>query len=186
MTGPKHAPTPRRPMSCAERSRKRFVPVAMMFGIAAVGASEVFQFRPRVIWNASASAPIGLYWVQDPKPLARGDLVLAGLPQSMRPLAAERHYLPSHVNLIKHVEALAGDQVCSEGMSITIDGIEVASRLAVDHAGRSMPLWTGCRSLKNEDVFLLMKDVPASFDGRYFGVTSRASIIGRLVPLWIP
>ena len=157
----------------------------MMLGLAAVGASEVFQFRPRVIWNASASAPIGLYWVQDPEPLTREDLVLASLPGSMRPLAAERRYLPPHVGLIKHVAALSGDQVCSDGMRITIDGNEVAIRLTVDHEGRPMPLWTGCRSLKSEDVFLLMKGVPTSFDGRYFGVTSRGFIIGRLVPLWI-
>ena len=148
--------------------------------------SKIHSGAPLLVWNASASAPIGLYWVGKTEPLARNDLVLATLPSSIRALAAERGYLPMGVNLIKRVVALSRDQVCGDGVNIAINGEGVAKRLSVDNQHRPMPFWMGCKTLAHDDVFLLMKDVSASFDGRYFGVTSRGSVIGRLVPLWTP
>ena len=46
-----------------------------------------------------------------------------------------------------------------------------------------MPVWSGCRVLKDGEVFLLA-DHPKSFDGRYFGVTKTSRIIGVTRPLW--
>jgi type IV secretory pathway protease TraF len=60
----------------------------------------------------------------------------------------------------------------------------VAETLLIDRAGRPIPAWRGCPTLARDEVILLMADVPASFDGRYFGPTPSAAIIGRLVPLW--
>jgi len=53
----------------------------------------------------------------------------------------------------------------------------------MDREGRPLPAWQGCRPLAPGEVFLLMANIPASFDGRYFGPIPRAAIIGRLVPL---
>ncbi|HEY0106773.1 MAG TPA: S26 family signal peptidase [Rhizomicrobium sp.] len=53
-----------------------------------------------------------------------------------------------------------------------------------DHKLRPLPAWSGCRRLGSNDLFLLMGHIPDSFDGRYFGVTPRTSLIGKLVPLW--
>jgi type IV secretory pathway protease TraF len=50
--------------------------------------------------------------------------------------------------------------------------------------GRPLPQWEGCETLGPGEFFLMMADVSDSFDGRYFGVTERRGIIGRLVPLW--
>lgn len=50
---------------------------------------------PLVIYNASASAPIGFYRVLPAWPLERGELVLARTPPAVRSLAAERGYLPA-------------------------------------------------------------------------------------------
>ena len=46
-----------------------------------------------------------------------------------------------------------------------------------------MPWWSGCRRLQPREYFLMM-DSPASFDGRYFGVTRSVDILGRAEPLW--
>ena len=153
------------------------------FGLLATSASAIPSRR--LVWNASASAPIGLYWRIDGR-LQRGDLVLAWAPLWARRLAAERHYLPLTVPLVKRIAAGAGDVICATAWDIIINGEVVTQRLESDASGRALPLWTGCRKLSAGEFLLLMADVPDSFDGRYFGVTERPEIIGRLVPLWTP
>jgi type IV secretory pathway protease TraF len=64
-----------------------------------------------------------------------------------------------------------------------VNGRHVAARRLADGAGRPMPGWTGCSDLGFGEYFLLMED-PASFDGRYFGVTRTEDLVGRAVPLW--
>lgn len=139
--------------------------------------------QPRLVWNASASAPLGLYAVASEARLARGDMVIAWAPRSARLLAAQRHYLPRNVPLVKRVAAVAGDRVCAPGAVLSINNRPVARRRAYDAAGRAMPLWRGCATL-GHGQFLLLMDAPGSFDGRYFGPTERADVIGRATALW--
>jgi conjugative transfer signal peptidase TraF len=150
---------------------------------SALATSATLVPTPRLVWNASASAPIGFYWRIAGAP-ALGDLVLARAPLWARKLAAERAYLPLNVPIIKRVAAVAGHVVCASGDAISIDGRVVAYRRPADRMGRPLPKWEGCETLGAGEVFLLMTDTPASFDGRYFGVTGRHDIIGRLVPFW--
>ena len=166
------------------RRRPRAVLALALLGLGLIGLAVLARPAPRLVWNASASAPVGLYRVL-PGNAARGDLVLVRTPDSMRQLAAERGYLPQNVPLVKRVAAASGDIVCAAGDAISINGRVVAERLARDRLGRPLPAWTGCLTLGPDDVFLLMEDVTGSFDGRYFGSVRRAAIIGRLAPLWI-
>ena len=139
---------------------------------------------PRLVWNATASAPTGLYWVQHPVALQLGDLALAQLPPSVQNFAAQRGYLPRGVPLVKHVAALAGDRICGDGIVLTRNGLVLALRFARDHLRRPLPLWNGCRTLRAFDVLLVNDTVAHSFDGRYFGPVDRAAMLGTLVPLW--
>ena len=163
---------------------KRRIALAAILGIAAVGSAEIAHPTPRFVWNATASAPVGLYRVKPAAKLRRGDFVLARLPDGARQLAAERDYLPANVPLVKRVAALTGDAICREQARITINGIVVATALRTDSRGRSLPRWSGCRTLGQKEVFLLMPTVADSFDGRYFGPIATRTIIGKLVPLW--
>lgn len=138
---------------------------------------------PRLVWNASASMAVGLYWVRPGAPPARGGTVVAWTPEPYRGLAATRHYLPRNVPLVKRVAGVPGDRVCAAGGAISLNRRIVALRLRVDAAGRRMPWWTGCRTLRQDEYFLLA-DVPGSFDGRYFGVSSKSDIIGQAHLLW--
>lgn len=163
---------------------KRTVAVMAMLGIAALGSTEIAHPRPRLVWNATASAPVGLYRVEPAVALRRGDFALAWSPDAARQLAAARDYLPADVPLVKRVAALAGDTVCREQARVTINEITVATALRADSRGRSLPRWNGCRTLRPDQVFLLMPGVQDSFDGRYFGPIATSAIIGKLVPLW--
>ncbi len=139
---------------------------------------------PRLVWNASASAPIGLYAVRPGASIQAGDMVVARLPDGWRSLAARRRYLPANVPLVKQVAAVAGDQVCAVGAHVRVNGRPIAERRSADAAGRPLPWWRGCIQLREGQFFLLMRDSPASFDGRYFGPTEGAQLVGKATLLW--
>jgi len=166
------------------RGRPRAVLALILFGLGLIGLATLARPAPWLVWNASASAPIGLYRVL-PANAVRGDLVLVRTPASVRQLAAERGYLPATVPLVKRVAAVGGDVICAAGDVISVNGRGVGERLAHDRSARPLPAWSGCHLLDDGEVFLLMEGVSDSFDGRYFGPVRRAAIIGRLVPLWV-
>ncbi|WP_296614629.1 S26 family signal peptidase [Sphingomonas sp.] len=172
-------------LRAAKARRKRLIRWAAIGAIGGVAllATAVFPPAPRLVWNASASAPIGLYAVSPGAPAEPGDMVVARVPEPYRRLAATRRYLPMNVPLVKRVVASAGDEVCALGQEIFVNGRWIAERSAADGAGRPMPMWSGCVRLRGRQLFLLM-DTPASFDGRYFGVTESADIVGGARPLW--
>ena len=189
---PKPRPAPllewHQPLSSQLRARRRPILIAGGIGLALIGLAATLDFAirpaPRVIWNASASAPIG-FWRVDPHARFRThDMVLARTPEAVRQLAADRRYIPVNLPLLKRIAARDGDDVCALGHDIFINGQWVATRLATDRRGRPLPWWSGCELLRGGRVFLLM-DAPDSFDGRYFGPVDEDAVIGKAVPLWL-
>jgi conjugative transfer signal peptidase TraF len=160
-------------------------PIGVGAAAIALLLASIPPHASRLVWNASASAPVGFYAVMNAKTLAHGDLVLAVPPAAAQHLAAERGYLPIGVPLVKYVAALAGDRICADGLRVTINDSEAAIRLPWDGAGRPLPVWRGCKTLDGNAVFLLNGSVLQSFDGRYFGTVSRQNIVGKLRPLWV-
>jgi len=152
------------------------------FGILLVGVPISDILPTKLVWNASPSVPLGLYAINNTVP-SRGDLVLVQLPERARFIADQRRYLPSIVPALKRVSAFAGDCVCRFGRSVLINKVEVATARSTDNQLRKMPHWRGCRTLLDDEVFLLA-DHPNSFDGRYFGVTKRTGIIGVAYSIW--
>lgn len=167
------------------RRRLRLHLAAGVAGLTLIGFAAVAQPVPRLVWNVSASAPVGLYGVSPGAALGRGDMVIAWTPEPYRRLAAERRYLPMNIPLVKRIAGVPGDQVCAIGERLYVNGQPAVSRLAQDGAGRAMPSWTGCERLAAGRYLLLMDAAPASFDGRYFGPIDAARIVGRAVPLWV-
>ena len=138
---------------------------------------------PVLVYNASASAPLGFYRLV-PGAIRRGDFVLARLPAPVAHFAAARGYLPLSVLLVKRVAAVSGDRVCAVSSAIRINDQAVALVLTHDGQGRPLATWRGCRTLADDEIFLLMAGVSSSFDGRYFGPIPSSALIGKLVPLW--
>lgn len=138
---------------------------------------------PRLIWNVTASVPVGLYAVWRTDAPEVGDLVAVTPPDRLAGLLAERHYLPRGVPLLKHVAATAGQRVCRTGDIITVDHVIMGAARRIDSRGRPLPDWQGCRSLYAGDVFLMNADVPDSLDGRYFGPIQTSTILGRMTPM---
>ena len=164
---------------------RRIVLTLTFAAVAIAGVITAGPRPPRLIWNATASAPIGLYAVRPIQILFCGELVLAKLPTKTARLAARRGYLPMGVPVVKRIAGLSGDQICAYGQTVWRNGRLLATRLLADSRNRPLPRWQGCRRLGRQDVFLLMAHKRYSFDSRYFGPVRRAAIIGRLVPLWL-
>jgi len=140
---------------------------------------------PRLIWNASASAPIGLYAIHPIDNPRAGELVAILPPEPLARWMAMRHYVPLGVPLLKHVAAKSGQRVCRHGVQITIDGHVVASAKLHDSRKRPLPQWRGCRTLNPSELFLLNSAIPDSLDSRYFGPLSIAQVIGEARPLFV-
>jgi conjugative transfer signal peptidase TraF len=154
-------------------------------GVASLMLAEAAWMPVRIVYNPSPSAPKGLYSVADPRPLRHGDLVLVALPERWQAWAVGRSYIGREVPLIKRVVALSGDRVCAVDGGVYVNGTRRAAALDRDGSGRPMPVWRGCRGLREGEVFALMTDAPASLDGRYFGPLDIDRVVGKLTPLWL-
>ncbi len=141
--------------------------MATFVATSVIAVSTWVDAPTKLIWNASASTPIGLYSVE---PIAT--------------FLADGGYLPRDTPLLKRVLGLPGQTVCRMGVHITVDTVEVGTALQRDRIGRPLPVWQGCRVIAGGEIFLMNWEVPDSLDGRYFGPIPASSIIGRAVPLW--
>lgn len=154
------------------------------FCVLGIGIASFLAVPLRLVWNASASVPIGLYELGPPRDLRVGDLVAVAPSRHLADFMAERGYLGRGVPLIKHVSALPGQTVCRLKTTITIDGVAIGEALDHDRKGRGLPVWQGCRSIAPGTVFLMNSAVRDSLDGRYFGPTPARTIIGRATPIY--
>ena len=153
-------------------------------GVIALCTSSALSTTPRLIWNATASVPEGLYSVQFDAAIHVGDLVAVVPPRGLGAWLDRRGYLPSGALLIKRTAAVAPSQVCRTGDIVTVDDVTVALAASRDRAGRALPDWSGCQRLGADDIFLI-NAAPGSLDSRYFGALSRAAVVGRATPRWL-
>lgn len=155
------------------------------FAILGAGTSVVIHPAPRLIWNATASTPVGLYRLQSVSPLHVGDLIAIRLPTDIAGMLARGGYLPLGVPLLKPVAALPGQVICRNGAVVSVDGKALGNALTHDHRGRPLPVWQGCRHVLPGQIFVMNPAVPTSLDGRYFGVLLVDTVLGRAQPLWL-
>ena len=149
-----------------------------------IGLTTLIHPVPKLIWNASASIPIGLYAVHPTGALHVTELLVVAPPEPLATFLDERRYLPKGVPLLKRVLALPGHTVCRTDRTITVDGVAMGDALDRDHLGRPLPAWQGCSVVAAGDVFLMNWQSEDSLDSRYFGPLPTTTIVGRADPLW--
>ena len=110
---------------------------------------------PHYIWNASKSVPIGLYRVQPATVLAVTELVAVQPPDLLAAFLDLNGYLPMGIPMLKRVLALPGQTVCRNGLTIAVDGIDVGQAHERDGRGRPLPIWHGCQTIADGDVFVM-------------------------------
>lgn len=138
---------------------------------------------PRIIWNASASVPIGLYRITPDHDPPVGALVAIMPPERLARWMTERGYLGEDVPLLKHVVGKSGTRICRSGNIVSVNTRPVAIVRELDRLGRPLPVWQGCHTLGDGELFLLNPAHPDSLDGRYFGPLPAAALLGRARPI---
>lgn len=138
----------------------------------------------RLVWNATASAPVGFYIIAPADHVQVPELVAVMPPEPLADFMVERGYVGRGVPLLKRVLGLPGQRVCRTGRTITVDGVEMGEALERNRIGRDLPVWQGCRRVGDGEIFLMNWEVRDSLDGRYFGPVPASSVIGRALPLW--
>ena len=163
---------------------RALIALAASAGLGALAAPAVLRPPPGLLWNVTASAPVGLYWMHAGRSFAVGDWVAARAPADLQTLFVERRYLPAGTPLVKRIAAISPQCVCRSGARVTIDRRTVAWARADDRMARALPAWSGCLRLRSGELFLL-NAARDSLDGRYFGPTSAGDIFAILTPVWI-
>ncbi|MBB2201619.1 S26 family signal peptidase [Gluconacetobacter tumulisoli] len=153
--------------------------------VMAIVLGAVFRPAPRLIWNATASTPVGLYRLQPTHELHVGDLIAIRPPADIAGMLARGGYLPLGVPLLKPVAALPGQLICRVGAIVSVDGKPLGDARTHDHRGRPLPVWQGCRHVLPGQIFVMNPAVPTSLDGRYFGVLPVDAVLGHAQPLWL-
>jgi conjugative transfer signal peptidase TraF len=154
------------------------------FAAMAVAVASFVPTPLKLVWNASASTPIGIYAVEPADDLEVTDLVAVRAPEPLATFLADGDYLPRGVPLMKRVAALPGQRICRAGRTVSVDDIDMAEVLERDRLGRPLPVWQGCRRVAEGELFLMNWQMPDSLDGRYFGPLPASAVIGRAVPLY--
>ena len=157
---------------------------ATCFAAMCVAAAAIVPTSLKLVWNVSASAPIGLYRIEHVERLEVPDLVAVIPPEPLEDFMVERGYIGRDVPILKHVLGLPGQRVCRTGRTITVDGIAMGEALDRDRRDRPLPVWSGCRVVAADELFLMNWQVPDSLDGRYFGPLPATTVIGRAIPLY--
>ncbi len=152
--------------------------------VSLLGILSLVSFAPKLIWNASASTPIGLYAIEPDRSPEVTDLVAVRAPEQLASFLAEGGYLPRGVPLMKRIVALPGQRVCRTGLAITVDAVWMGDALDRDRRGNPLPVWRGCRVVAEGELFLMNGQVRDSLDGRYFGPLPASAVIGRAIPLY--
>lgn len=154
------------------------------FSALATTASIFIDPAKKLIWNASASVPVGLYRIVPANRLDVTDLAVVMPPDDLAGFLDERRYLPRGLPLLKRVLALSGTTVCRNGAEITAYGMPYGQARERDGQGRPLPVWQGCRTLRADEAFFMNWDAPDSFDSRYFGLLPLSTVVGRAIPVW--
>ncbi len=152
---------------------------ATVIGVGLACFSLFLAPQKRLIWNRTASAPQGLYWLSD-GPHTAGRWAVVSSQSGEAQWANAHGFTGEGWPLIKQISGVSGDTICRNGAQISINGKPVADALLTDNARKNLPAWSGCFVLKDDEVFLLNAH-PRSLDGRYFGPSSVDDLDGVAV-----
>lgn len=168
------------------RTGGRFLGLIIL-AVAPIAAAAILTSslpHPLVLWNQTASEPEGLYIRASAAPRP-GVIIAFRAPAAAFPYAERRMGYLHRIPILKAVAAGENDRVCTKGGVLRINGRARGPILSMDSVGDRLPEWRACRVLARGEVFVFSDRVPNSFDSRYYGPVSQASILGVFEPFLV-
>lgn len=156
--------------------------LGVILGVGLVTSANVLSVSPKLIWNRTASAPVGLYWRNGSPPNLR-DWAVISANSAEAIWARENGFSGSNWPLIKRVSGVHGDEICRSDVIISINGEAIAEAISKTENHLELPTWSGCIRLGSNEIFLL-NEHPKSLDGRYFGPINVDEIEGSATLIW--
>lgn len=175
--------------------RSKFTPVYCAFAAATLAVVALFSptkgiatLKDHFVINTTSSMPIGIYTVTN-KPISKGSIVGACVPESFSTLAKDRNYVGEGScdnrlrPVMKHVAALSGDsvEVGLRGVSVNGHTIQNTRVLLHDAIGNPVPNQIGRHTVGRNEFWLISNSNTGCFDSRYFGPVTE--ILGVVEPL---
>lgn len=138
-----------------------------------------------VVYNHSASLPVGWYVVVPDKNYKVGDIVVFDLQEKARALAVNRGWIRENDLFMKRIGALEGvEYEITRGRQFLINRNVFGDVQNVDSLGRNMPEYIG-KYIVPPNEFLPVADIANSYDGRYYGTVPIENIRFKVIPLYI-
>lgn len=159
-----------------------WIAILTLAGLGFITLASFYNPQDRLIWNRTASAPTGLYWRSD-DPFTLGRWVVVSARSDDAGWAQAQGFVGTEWPLLKQIVAVSGDEICRLDGEILVNGNAIGKAKDIDSHGRSLPVWTGCQTLSEAEVFL-MNPHPDSLDGRYFGATDLTDLDGVAALIW--
>lgn len=175
-------------MRSVRHTRARVVLLSIVMVFTSTLTVQVLGFH----LVTTPSLPRGLYRTIT-LPFTPGTLVVFCPSPALIAIGKARGYLawgtcPGAVQpLVKPIGAVAGDIVEIQPDSILVNGIPLPHSATVSHDAHGRPLphmpW-GTYHVAVDEFWVFSTHIPTSWDSRYFGPISRASILSAAQPVW--
>ncbi len=151
--------------------------------VVALTASDPKKY---ILYNSTLSLATGFYRLHhtpDIAHLQRDDIVVYVVPEHVRSLVRDRHYLGNDIPLMKPYSARPGDSVCTEGHRVVVHEQTLGLIRDTDSRGRPLPWHRFCGRVP-AGQFYSFSPHAASFDSRHYGPVPLTDIIAKATPLW--
>ena len=137
-----------------------------------------------LIYNRTASLPVGWYLQIPASKYNIGDLVVFSPPAAAQSLAEQRNWLKKGEPLLKRIGALGNTpwEIDDSGQFFIAETY-IGNTSETDSLGRAMPRIRG-KFYVGPDEFLPVSPHPGSFDGRYYGAVPLSHIQCKAVPIY--
>lgn len=165
--------------------RRVWILLTVLGAVGILALPSVLDAHRFLLWNASASVPLGLYALESTDTRYVTELVAILPSEPLATFLADRGYLPRGIPMLKRVLALPGQTVCRQGLIVLVDRVAMGVARERDGRGRPLPGWQGCRVIAAGELFLMNWQSADSLDGRYLGPLPASSVMGRAQPIWI-
>lgn len=169
-------------------TKRRRAIVRWLLLVAGLGACWVVghRWRGTLAYNDSPSVPVGWYVrVGGREDVGHGGYVVFPAPEPTYPYLMDRFGGVAGWYLMKPVAAVPGDQVCTRGDFVYVNGRPLARLTYQDSQGHDVPVWRGGLTLGPNEIFVCCPEVPHSFDSRVYGPIQSSQVLGVYRPLWV-